>query len=148
MIPSQIGKLFLSSAALWATALASGLSLEDTGTASGCTGSTGCCIPSCLVNVSDFYGCNGNVAFSGTCQWNYDNPKGTQDIGNDGCGDVQVTFLKDDSGNPAIDVYHKSDKKYDRYSFSNCKAPTVGGSQCAPQGGGCDTNIILTGAQG
>ncbi|KAF5654567.1 hypothetical protein FHETE_11285 [Fusarium heterosporum] len=148
MFPSQLGKLLLSSAALWAITSASSLGLEDTGTAAGCTGSSGCCIPSCLVNVSDFYGCNGNVAFAGTCQQNYDNPSGTQDIGNDGCGDVQVTFLKDPSGNPAIDLYHKTDKKYDRYSFGNCQAPTTGGGQCVPKGGGCDTTIILTGAQG
>ncbi|VTO89536.1 unnamed protein product [Fusarium graminearum] len=146
MIASKIGKVLLSSAMLWATTSASNLGLKDTGTPAGCTGSTGCCIPSCLVDVSDFWGCNGNVAFSGTCQWNYDNPQGTQDVG--GCDDVQVTFLRDPDGNPAIDLYHKTDKTYDRYAFNNCQASTVGGSQCVPKGGGCDTNIILTGAQG
>ncbi|KAK4631271.1 hypothetical protein CLAFUR4_03907 [Fulvia fulva] len=125
---------------------ASGLGLSDSGTAASCTGSQGCCIPSCLVDVSDFYGCNGNVAFSGTCQQNYDNPRNTQDVG--GCSDVQVTFLKDPSGNPVIDLYYNPNKTYDLYSFSNCRQPTEGGSRCAPRGGGCDTKQILTGAQG
>lgn len=49
-----------------------------------------------------------------------------------------MTWLKQEDGQVVIDVYRKSDKKYDRWAISNCKPPdSTGGSQCAPSGGGC-----------
>lgn len=79
-----------------------------------------------------------------------------------------MTWLKQEDGQVVIDVFRKSDKKYDRWAISNCQPPdSTGGSQCAPSGGGCvsscpgptrfdsvlmrrlqDTNQILFGAQG
>jgi hypothetical protein len=49
-----------------------------------------------------------------------------------------MTWLKQEDGQVVIDVFRKSDKKYDRWAISNCKSPdSTGGSQCVPTGGGC-----------
>lgn len=115
---------------------ASTLSLDDGGLSTSCGFSQQCCIPKCTVYVGDFYGCNGSVDFSATCQQNYDNPQGTQDVG--GCSDVQVTFLRDPDGNPSIDVYYKPNRSYDRYNFFDCLAPNgPTPPQCGTSGGGC-----------
>jgi hypothetical protein len=108
--------------------------MSDGGAAGGCTGSTGCCIPTCDVMVTDSLGGgDGVVRWTGTCQSNEQNPSGTQDVG-DG---HQMTWLRDESGQAVIDVFRKSDKKYDRWTIKGCSSPGAGGSQCSPTGGGC-----------
>ncbi|KAH7411541.1 hypothetical protein DE146DRAFT_784218 [Phaeosphaeria sp. MPI-PUGE-AT-0046c] len=119
--------------------------MSEGGTPGGCTGGTGCCIPTCDVQVTDSLGGSGVVRWSANCQANFANPMGTQDVDDD----HQMTWLKQEDGQVVIDVFRKSDSKYDRWAISNCVPPdSTGGSQCAPSGGGCDTNQILFGAQG
>jgi hypothetical protein len=58
--------------------------------------------------------------------------------------DHQMTWLTQEDGQVVIDVYRKSDKKYDRWAISNCKVPdSTGGSQCAPSGGGCVSDYLV-----
>lgn len=91
-------------------------------------------MPTCNVDVEASLGGSGVVRWTGTCLWNSDSPSGTQDFDDD----HQMTWLRDESGQVVIDVYRKSDKKYDRWAVNNCKSPdTIGGSQCVPTGGGC-----------
>jgi hypothetical protein len=54
--------------------------MSEGGTAGGCTGGAGCCIPTCDVDVSDSLGGSGVVRWSSNCQHNFENPMGTQDV--------------------------------------------------------------------
>jgi hypothetical protein len=54
-----------------------------------------------------------------------------------------MTWLRQEDGQVVIDVFRKSDKKYDRWAVSNCGVPdSTGGSQCAPSGGGCVSSCL------
>lgn len=117
---------------------ASGINIQDTGTAAGCTGGTACCIPSCTVQVSDVNGCSsGSVGWTGNCKSNYDNPSGTQDIG--GCKGYEMSWSKSlaDKTTPVVVVRKKSDGSTDTFAVQNCKQASEGGHQCAPTDGGC-----------
>jgi hypothetical protein len=54
--------------------------MSEGGAAGGCTGGTGCCIPTCDVQVNDSLGGSGVVRWSANCQANFGNPMGTQDV--------------------------------------------------------------------
>ncbi|KAL8919373.1 MAG: hypothetical protein Q9208_006826 [Pyrenodesmia sp. 3 TL-2023] len=42
-----------------------------------------------------------------------------------------MTWLREESGQVVIDVYRKSDKKYDRWAVNNCKSrDSSGGTHC------------------
>ncbi|OAL02121.1 hypothetical protein IQ06DRAFT_346715 [Phaeosphaeriaceae sp. SRC1lsM3a] len=109
------------------------------------TGGVGC-IPTCNVRVTDSLGSGDNtVDWSGSCVQRTENPSGTQDVDDD----HQMTWLRQEDGQVVIDVYRKSDKKYDRWAITNCEGSTpLPGNQCGVAGGGCDANQILFGAQG
>ena len=108
--------------------------ISDGGAAGGCPG--GCCIPACNVIVSDdSLGAYGSAAFADTCKQGFDRDNGEATI--DINDDHQVTWLHLEDGQVVVDIYRKSDKKYNRWAISNCQLATTGGSQCAPSGGGC-----------
>ncbi|RII22995.1 hypothetical protein CUC08_Gglean013145 [Alternaria sp. MG1] len=122
-----------------------GVIISDGGAAGGCPG--GCCIPACNVIVSDdSLGAYGSAAFADTCKQGFDRDNGEATI--DINDDHQVTWLHLEDGQVVVDIYRKSDKKYNRWAISNCQSATTGGSQCAPSGGGCDATQILVEAQG
>lgn len=65
---------------------------------------------------------------------NYQEPGGTQDVDDD----HQMTWLRQEDGQTVIDVYRKSDRKYDRWAITNCEGSTpIPGGQCGVAGGGC-----------
>jgi hypothetical protein len=107
--------------------------VKDGGAAGGCPG--GCCIPVCNVIVDgDSLGAYGSAGFADTCKQRFDRKNdGTIDLNDD----HQVTWLVQEDGQVVVDLYRKSDKKYNRWAISNCQLATTGGSQCAPSGGGC-----------
>jgi hypothetical protein len=111
------------------------MTMSEGGTPGGCTGGTGCCIPTCNVDVTDSLGVSGVVRWTGNCQARASAPSGTQDFADD---NYQMTWFTDENGQSVIDVFRKSDKIYDRWAVTNCKVPdSTGGSQCAPSGGSC-----------
>ena len=83
-------------------------------------------------------GCSsGSTSWSGACKWNYDDPKGTQDIG--GCDGYEMSWSKSlaDNTTPVIVIRNKSDGGTNTFAVQNCKQASEGGTQCAPTDGGC-----------
>lgn len=106
------------------------------------TGGVGC-IPTCNVRVTDSLGSGDNtVDWSGSCVQRTENPSGTQDVDDD----HQMTWLRQEDGQVVIDVYRKSDKKYDRWAITNCEGSTpLPGNQCGVAGGGCVSDFSTLG---
>lgn len=100
------------------------------------------CIPTCDVRVTDSLGSGDNVVrWTGDCVQNFQNPSGTQGVDDD----HQMTWLRQEDGQTVIDVYRKSDKKYDRWAITNCQGSTpLPGSQCSGAGGGCVSGPLMS----
>ena len=82
----------------------------------------------------DDLGAFGTASFLDTCKQNYDRKNGgTVDLGDD----HQASWVYEGEDKVFLDVFRKSDKKYNRFEITNCQLATTGGSQCAPSGGGC-----------
>ncbi|KAH6865559.1 hypothetical protein BKA58DRAFT_471524 [Alternaria rosae] len=140
----SIQSISLAFIALLATTNA--ITVSDGGAAGGCPG--GCCIPACNViafGEGDDLGAFGTASFADTCKQNYDRKNGgTVDLGDD----HQATWVYEGEDKVFLDVFRKSDKKYNRFEITNCQLASTGGSQCAPSGGGCDAKLILVEQQG
>ncbi|KAH7412014.1 hypothetical protein DE146DRAFT_642006 [Phaeosphaeria sp. MPI-PUGE-AT-0046c] len=137
----SLHKLSIAVSALLAAVDAASMTLSE-GALAGGVG----CIPTCNVRVVDSLGTGDETLdWTGSCVQKFENPRGTQDLD----GDHQMTWLTQEDGQVVIDVYRKSDKKYDRWAISNCEGSTpLPGNQCGVAGGSCDANQILFGAQG
>lgn len=122
---------------------ANGIAIADRATAASCTGSTGCCIPSCQYRISGIQGCTGSQEAATSCDEQLYTNNCASPFAIDMCGGYLDITAACDGRAPGLQLRGAGstgfyDKVEYQWTVGSCDIPSEGGTQCAPSTG-CTT---------